>query len=266
MINNKDIMTNKERVRFSSREWAKKNPEKVKRWRKEYYQKNKQRIDAKNKKWYTLHPRTKEMNVIYARKWRKDHLAKCKVCGKDTYHNRTKCYKCSHKGWRHSEETRLKMKEYKTRYVKEHPEEYIRLLKMSEAHKGKHLSKEQIEGYKIWRRTQVFPVKDTSIEVKIQNFLKELNIPFLTHQYMEIEHAYQCDILIPSLNLVIECDGDWWHGNINKYPNLTEWQKAQAEKDKVRTKELIEYGFKVLRLWEHDIKVMDLNKFKENLK
>jgi len=61
------------------------------------------------------------------------------------------------------------------------------------------------------RAKQISPVKDTSIEVKIQNFLKELGIEFFTHKYMKIEHGYQCDILIPSKSLVIECDGDYWH-------------------------------------------------------
>jgi len=106
------------------------------------------------------------------------------------------------------------------------------------------------------RAKQVFPVKDSSIEVKIQNFLKQLGIEFFTHQYMkEIEHGYQCDILIPSMNLVIECDGDYWH----KYP-------TGREIDHIRTSELLEKGFKVLRLWECEIRVMDINKFKESLK
>ena len=114
---------------------------------------------------------------------------------------------------------------------------------------------EHIERMKKFRSTQIFPKKDTSIELKIQNFLKELGITFFTHQYIkEIEHSYQCDILIPSMNLVIETDGDYWH----KYP-------IGRDIDKIRTSELIEKGFKVLRLWEHEIKVMDLNKFKERL-
>ena len=100
------------------------------------------------------------------------------------------------------------------------------------------------------RAKQITPIKDTTIEVKIQNFLKQLNIEYFTHQYMNIEHSYQCDILIPSLNLVIECDGDYWH----KYP-------IGREIDKIRTSELIEKGFKVLRLWENEIRAMNLNNF-----
>ena len=72
---------------------------------------------------------------------------------------------------------------------------------------------------------------------------------------MKIEHGYQCDILIPSMNMVIEVDGDYWH----KYP-------IGNDIDKIRTKELIEKGFKVLRLWEIDIKSMELNQFKRILK
>ena len=130
-----------------------------------------------------------------------------------------------------------------------------------------HSTPEYILFAKKRRAKQIFPVKDTSIEVKIQNYLKQLNIDFFTHQYIkEIEHGYQCDILIPSMNLVIECDGDYWHGDIIRFPNPNEMQSKQIEEDKIRTQELIESGFRVLRLWEHEIKVMELNDFKERLK
>ena len=136
--------------------------------------------------------------------------------------------------------------------------------------KGKKQSDKQKEIFsrimKEVRKTQVFPKKDSSIEVKIQDFLTKLNIHFLKHQYMEIEHGYQCDFLIPDYNLVIECDGDYWHGNRKVFPNPNEWQLKQIEEDKIRTKELEEQGFRVLRLWECDIKVMQLNEFEEILK
>ena len=120
--------------------------------------------------------------------------------------------------------------------------------------KGKHHSKRTKEKLKLARAKRIIPTKDTSIEVKIQNFLKQLEIEFFTHQYMKIEHGYQCDILIPSKNLVIECDGDYWH----KYP-------IGNDVDHIRTKELIEKGFKVLRLWESEINKIDLNEFEEKI-
>ena len=137
-------------------------------------------------------------------------------------------------GENHSEKTKVKMSNKKNKYYEEHPE--------------------AIEEIKKRRAKQILPVKDTKIEVKIQNYLRELGIEFFTHQYMKIPHGYQCDILIPYLNLVIECDGDYWH----KYP-------IGRDIDNIRTKELIEKGFKVLRLWEFEIKEMSISEFKGKL-
>jgi len=108
---------------------------------------------------------------------------------------------------------------------------------------------------KCGRSVQITPTHDTSIEIKIQDFLKELGMEFFTHQYIrKIEHSYQCDILIPSMNLVIECDGDYWHN----YPNGNEI-------DHLRTKELLDKGFKILRLWECEINKIYLKDFKKRL-
>lgn len=127
--------------------------------------------------------------------------------------------------------------------------------KISNTLKRHYVSEETKRKIKEKRLLQITPIKDTSIEIRIQNFLKTLGIDFFTHQYMkEIEHSYQCDILIPSMNLIIECDGAYWH----KYP-------IGREIDHIRTKEMIEKGFKVLRLWEHEINTMDLEKFKEKV-
>ncbi len=125
------------------------------------------------------------------------------------------------------------------------------------------------------RANQIFPKKDSSIEVKIQNFLKQLRIEFFTHQYIsQIKHSYQCDILIPIMNLIIECDGDFIHCNPAKYPsdfvrfpNSENNQPAYViwKRDKIRTKELIEKGFKVLRLWEFEINEMSINEFKNRI-
>jgi len=118
------------------------------------------------------------------------------------------------------------------------------------------------------RAKQIFPIKDSKPEKKIQNFLKQLGITFLTHKYIkEIEHSYQCDIFIPSMNLIIECDGDYWHGNINnpKFKILNKYQIDKKELDSIRTKELMEKNFKVLRIWESNINKMDFNDFKNKL-
>jgi len=130
--------------------------------------------------------------------------------------------------------------------------------KISEGHKGKKFSEEHKQKLRLVRKRaraeQIFPKRDTKIERKIQDFLKELNIEFIPHLYIKIEHGYQCDIFIPSLNLVIECDGNYWH----KYP-------FGNKIDKIRTKEVTENGFKILRLWESEINKMSICDFKEKI-
>ena len=75
----------------------------------------------------------------------------------------------------------------------------------------------QLNKIKEARAKQILPLEDTRPEVIMQNYLKNLNIEFIPHKYMNILHGYQCDIFIPSKNLVIECDGDFIHCNPLKY-------------------------------------------------
>jgi len=137
-------------------------------------------------------------------------------------------------------------------------------------HKGKKgvYSKEANEKRREARMKQVFPIKDTKIEVKIQDYLKLLHVEFMPHYYIsEITHKYQCDILIPSIKTIIECDGCYWHGcPICNKKGFNALQEDQIEEDKIRTKELIDKGYKVIRLWECDVKKMELNNLKERLK
>ena len=126
---------------------------------------------------------------------------------------------------------------------------------------------------KVVRANQIFPLKDTLIELKIQNFLKQLNIDFFTHQHIsKISHAYQCDILIcPQTNFmaekktILEVDGDYWHGNKIRFPIPNQMQKEQIEEDACRNEELRSAGFEVIRIWEREINKMNLEDFKEIL-
>jgi len=84
---------------------------------------------------------------------------------------------------------------------------------------------------------------EPSTEKIIQKILTNLDITWIKHKYIDIKHGYQVDLLLPEYNIIIECDGDYWHN----YPNGNEI-------DKIRTRELQDNGYKVLRFWERDIK------------
>lgn len=126
------------------------------------------------------------------------------------------------------------------------------------AHLGKHYSQKTeftSERSKTIRADIIFPKQDTKIEKKMQGFLKELQISFIAHKRIRnIVHAYNCDLFIPSLNLVIECDGNYWHN----YPIGTVI-------DHQRNREMRERGYKVLRIWEEEIRDLKLNGLREIL-
>lgn len=155
--------------------------------------------------------------------------------------------------WKRNRSKALKGKTYEEIYGIEKAKELK--LKRAKAMIGfKHTLESKMK-IKEKRKKQIFPKKNTKIEEKIEYFLKCLNKEFYIHYYIsEIEHGYQCDFYIPSINLVIECDGDYWHD----YPN-------GREIDHIRTKELQLKGFKVVRLWEHDIKKMKIEEFIEKI-
>ncbi len=208
----------------------------------------------------------------------------CEICKKEFYVfpstlNRKYCsQECSSinkmgnnygKGNKHTSEAIKKIKEARAKQVigRRSPET-IKKMKIGITNAWK--NPEMIESARQRRIKQILPVKDTSIEVKIQKFLSLLHIEFFTHQYMKIEHGYQCDIFIPKQETdgviipqktIIECDGCYWHNC-----PICDLKNAKINKnDKIRTKELQEKGFKVIRLWEHEIKVMELNDLRDKV-
>jgi len=95
-----------------------------------------------------------------------------------------------------------------------------------------------------WRSHQVIPKKDTSIEIKLQDFLATENVSFEKHKPI----TGQPDIFI-SPNICIFADGCYWHGC-----NKCNLEKARHPDDSKITDKLQNSGYKVLRFWEHDIK------------
>ena len=68
----------------------------------------------------------------------------------------------------------------------------------------------------------------------------------MTQRIEDIKHAYLYDIFIPTMNLVIECYGDYWHT-----------LKYHVYRDEKRDIFLTNKGYKILRIKE---KEYNLNK------
>ena len=90
----------------------------------------------------------------------------------------------------------------------------------------------------------VMPKQDTAIEKTMQRLLDCIGVVFKKHKVIgNIQHKYHCDLFVPSRNLIIECDGDYWH----HYP-------TGRELDLVRTREILSAGYTIVRFWEKEIK------------
>lgn len=81
----------------------------------------------------------------------------------------------------------------------------------------------------------------TKIELKMEKYLKELNMDF-TAQYITTD-KFVFDFYIPKYNLGIECDGMYWHN----YPNYT-------EVDKRKHNFCLKNNIFLLRCWDETIK------------
>lgn len=93
---------------------------------------------------------------------------------------------------------------------------------------------------------------NTTPQLKVNEFLNELNIKY-TREY--IVKYYAIDNYLDDYNLMIEVNGDYWHGNPMKYNNkINKIQATSIRSDKAKHTYITKYyDVKILYLWETDI-------------
>jgi len=128
--------------------------------------------------------------------------------------------------------------------------------KISEANLGKPKSPEHREQMKkqlaINRRERLTSGKMSKPERIMQEILDGIGIDY-TYQYELSGFFY--DFYIPSKNLLIEVDGDFWHckpGTKHEIPVMKE-QITNTANDKKKTAIVYANGYTLLRFWESDI-------------
>lgn len=89
---------------------------------------------------------------------------------------------------------------------------------------------------------------ETKFLIKLK---KEIPNTEIQHNFkiQNINHIY--DFFIPSKNLIIEFDGDYWHGNSSLFPTTARSVK-QRNIDKYYTDKAIEAGYIVVRVWDSE--------------
>lgn len=110
---------------------------------------------------------------------------------------------------------------------------------------------------KQWRNSKG---RTSILENKVIGYLNELNISIITQfKFDDYYHAY--DILINDTNIIIEVNGDFWHGNPKIYksddylnfPNYKVKVEDLWKKDKLNYEYAKNRGYNVVVLWESDI-------------
>jgi len=96
------------------------------------------------------------------------------------------------------------------------------------------------EKRKIARLKQKLPTIDTSIERKTKEWLDRKGINYI-HPF-NLGDKFQCDFYIPALNLIVECDGTYWHS-----------REDMKKRDKAKDAYAKKCGFNILRLKEEEI-------------
>lgn len=98
--------------------------------------------------------------------------------------------------------------------------------------------------------------KDTGLEVRVRSELHKRGLRFRKHLK---ELPGKPDIVFTKARVVVFIDGDFWHGY--RFPSWEHkvsdfWKKKiskNRERDRRNHKKLRQMGWKVIRLWKHDI-------------
>lgn len=72
---------------------------------------------------------------------------------------------------------------------------------------------------------------------------------------------YQYDFIIHEKRILIEVNGDYWHGNPNSFNingsdgkrKLNDIQLKKMEKDKLKLEFATKHNFKIIYIWEEEI-------------
>ena len=96
--------------------------------------------------------------------------------------------------------------------------------------------------------------KMNKLEKLVADELDKASIPYYFQYFItENEICKSYDFKIKGKPIIIEVDGDFWHGNPNTKSHHIHVDETQ-ENDKLKTEMAEKRGLKIIRLWESDVK------------
>lgn len=94
----------------------------------------------------------------------------------------------------------------------------------------------------------------TDIEQLVTFMLEQINVPY--HSQFFLAHngqTYAYDFKLKDLSILIEVDGDYWHGGPST-ENHVPYVNEVKEKDEFKTQLAEQHGYTILRFWGSDVK------------
>lgn len=85
-------------------------------------------------------------------------------------------------------------------------------------------------------------ISNTSIELFVQNILNECGVEYMTN-VRNIINGLEIDVYVPSKKIAIECNGIYWHSDINKDHNYHHNKYVKCS----------EKGIQLITIWEDQI-------------
>lgn len=111
-------------------------------------------------------------------------------------------------------------------------------------------TKEEIDAF-VRSKAKEMAKNKTWPEMEFERLLNELGVPYRTQ---EVVGGKIFDFYIPSANLLVEIDGDYWHGNPKIYKRPNKMQNTNKKNDRKKTLIAENEGYKISRVWESDLK------------
>jgi very-short-patch-repair endonuclease len=104
---------------------------------------------------------------------------------------------------------------------------------------------------KEWIKKNGFKGEPSNLEKHFANIVNHHNIELESQYYLDGKFF---DFWVPNTNILIECDGNFYHCHPETHPTpIYEIQKSNIKNDAVKNQIAKDYGFILLRFWETDI-------------
>lgn len=91
----------------------------------------------------------------------------------------------------------------------------------------------------------------TRLESAGYKLLDDLRVSYLPQHL--IAGKFCVDAFLPDLNTVVQFDGDYWHGNPERFPTLDARQERRRKLDSSQDAYMRRLGYQVVRIWESDM-------------